>query len=282
MLNSYGRIFFPRPSESSGFFSNYFSALSTMEDCITKKLIPYVDSTDTWFNPTCDFEKDLVLDSTINPWNWWFVQEVEKGATFVDVKLNRGAIPQAPSIFLSYPTIPRFKEISKAYCKIQPRILEEEEQLYKKYLADKNTLGILARGTEMLAHHKEYPKVNAQEWPKIINFVLNHHPEIDNIFLVSDDSRILKSIIDAFPKTKYLEHFFRSTNQTEEKFLNAKQPWWLESPIGDPNHRKRLGEECLIQTRLLARCNYYLGCYSGMNNAVNFFVETPFKASYLT
>lgn len=281
MSNNYGRIFFSRPSNSSGFFSNYFSALSTMEDCIEKKLIPYVDSTNTWFNPTCDFEKDLVLDSTINPWNWWFVQEVEEGATFVDVELNRGALPQIPSVFIKHSAVPKFKEISKDHCKIQPHILEEKEQLYNEYLAGKNTLGILARGTEMLAHHKEYPKVLVEEWAKLINFCLNRHPDIDNIFLVSDDWRIVKSILKAYPETKYLKHFFRSTDQTEDKFLNKNQPWWLESPTGDINHRRRLGEECLIQTRLLARCNYYLGCYSGMNNAVNFFVETPFKASYL-
>lgn len=281
MSVNYGRISFSRPSDSGGFFSNYFSVLSTMGICLSRGLIPYVDATNTWFNPTCNFIDDSVSDVTINPWDWWFIQEKEEGATFVELGLDRGGITHVPSEFSNYYALPLMREVADRHCKIKFNILEEEELLYEQHIKNKNTLGILARGTEMLVHHPEYPKVFPSTWPGVIKFVLDRHPDIGNIFLVSDDRRIIESVLEAYPEVKYLEHFFRSSNQTEEELSNKVSPWWLFSPDGNPDHRKRVGEEALIQTRLLSKCNYFVGSHSGMSNAVNFFRKIPFKANYL-
>ena len=282
MVTNYGYITFTRPSESSGFFSNYFSVLSTVEDCITRGLRPYVDSSNTWFNPTYSFKEDRVTDLSINPWDWWFVQNRREDVTsFTKVDIDRQHISHVPKLFMARTDKPKFRAIAKEFCAIKPHILEEEEILYKQYLENKNTLGILARGTEMLVHHPEYPKISANSWPQVIELCLKQNPDIDNIFLVSDDRKIVESIVSAYPQTKYLEHFFRSTTQTEEELSDKGMPWWLSSPHNDPNHRKRLGEESLIQVRLLSRCDYFVGSHSGMFNATNFFNEIPFKDTYL-
>lgn len=281
MSNSYGRISFSTPADSGGFFSNYFSVLSTMGLCVIKQLVPYVDLTNTWFNPTCDFKNNLVTDPSINPWEWWFIQEKQEGIPVEEVGLDRGGITHNPKDFVAHPNIPIFKDIAKHFCKIQLHILDEEILWYEKYLEGKTTLGILARGTEMLVNHLEYPKAPAQAWPEIIKFCLDQNPDINNIFLVTDDRKILESVLNVYPETKYLENFFRSSNQTEEELADKHSPWWLFSPTGDPNHRKRVGEEALIQTRLLSKCPYFVGSHSGMSNAVNFFREIPFKANYL-
>jgi hypothetical protein len=282
MTAKYGSIEFANPSDSGGFFSNYFSVISTMKDCAINGLIPHVDSTNTWFNPTCDFENNTVSDPSINPWDWWFVQSTKEESTpFVKMGLNRYHIPHIPMHFMALPNMPEFKSIANQYCPIKSHILEEEELLYKQHIEGKNTLGILARGTEMLVHHLEYPKVSAKDWPEIIKLCLDQYPDIDNIFLVSDDKRIIESVVNAYPQTKYLEHFFRTTNQTEEELSDKNAPWWLHSPDNDPNHRRRLGEEALIQVRLLSRCTYFAGSHSGMFNATLFFNENPFKHVYL-
>jgi len=282
MVTNYGHITFSSPSDSSGFFSNYFSVLSTMKDCVVQNLIPYVDATNTWFNPTCDFQNNTVSDSSINPWDWWFVQNTkEQSNPFIEVSLNRHHIPHVPKDFMRLPDRSEFKVVANHYCPIKSHILEEEESLYKKHIEGKNTLGILARGTEMLVHHLEYPKTSANIWPEAVRTCLEQYPDIDNIFLVSDDKNIISSVVSAYPQTKYLEHFFRSTNQTEEELSDKYKPWWLTSPDNNPNHRRRLGEESLIQVRLLSRCNYFIGSHSGMFNATTFFNETPFKHLYL-
>lgn len=177
--------------------------------------------------------------------------------------------------------MPHFVYLADEYCAIQPSILEEEDRLAKEYFEGKTTLGILARGTEMLTHHLEHQKVTIESWPRVVAHCLKNSPDVDNIFLVSDDRRIVESILDAYPETKYLPDYFRTTIQIEEEFKTGKEPWWLKSPTGDPNHRKRLGEECLIQTRLLSRSQYLLGTYSGMTNAARFFKKGDFDHLYL-
>lgn len=281
MWDSYGRVSFSRPSESGGFFSNYFSVLSTIGVCTIKELVPYVDTTNTWFNPTCDFKNDTVLDSSINPWDWWFVQHKEEGRDVIEIDLDRRGITHDPKLFPSHPNITIFRDLAKDFCIIQPHILDEEILLYEEHIENRTTLGILARGTEMLVNHLEYPKAQAEVWPEVIKFCLDENPGIDNIFLVSDDKRIVDSILNAYPKTRYLENFFRSSNQTEEELADKVSPWWLFSPDNDPNHRKRIGEEALIQTRLLSKCTHFVGSHSGMSNAVNFFREVPFKVNYI-
>jgi hypothetical protein len=282
MKTKYGYIEFTDFSQGSGFYSNYFSVLSTIQDCTTKKLKPYVDASNTWFNPTYNVKDNTVSDLSINPWDWWFIQNKKEDITSsVKVGINRQHINHRPDFFVFSKSKSRFKALAKEFCAIKSYILEEEELLYKQYIENKNTLGILARGTEMLIHHPEYPKVITSSWPEIIKLCLSQNPDIDNIFLVSEDKEILKSIVNAYPETKYLEHFFRSTTQTRAELSHKGAPWWLSSPNGNPNHRKRLGEESLIQIRLLSRCNYFLGSHSGMFNAVNFFNEIPFKEIYL-
>lgn len=278
-MNSCGLIKFNSIADSAGFFSNYFSVLSTMRDCLQRDLIPYVDASNTWFNPTCDFKNNIVTDSTINPWNWWFDQSID-GPSY-DVPLNRAYINHKPSHFADQPGLAAFREIADKHCKIKKHILDEESKLHKEHLQDKKSLGILARGTEMLIHHPEYPKVQLETWPQIVEAYLNNFSDIDTIFVVSDDSQIINTIQAASTKVVYLKDFFRRTTQPDEAVANKHQPWWLTSPTGDPNHRRRLGEECLIQAKLLARCDYFLGTFSGVSNAALFFNDNKYKQSHL-
>jgi hypothetical protein len=281
MTDSYGRISFLAPSKSAGFFSNYFSVLSTMMVCLNKKFKPYVDASNTWFNPSCDFDNDFVADKDINPWDWWFAQDA-RPSSVQEVGMDRSMLTHDPLAFIKVQNLDAFRDIASEYCKIQPHILEEEEALYQAHIAGKKTLGILARGTENLIYHPKYPKVHADSWPDIIRSFLNKNQDIENIFLVSDDIRIISTITSSVPKVAYLNSFFRSSNQEEREFYNQTKPWWLSSPTSsDLDHRKRLGEECLIQTRLLARCDYFIGCYSGMNSAVHFFNGGKFKDSII-
>lgn len=278
-MNDYGVIRFNNPGDSGGFFSNYFSILSTLVICLKNELIPYIDASNTWFNPTCNFEQNNVQNSDINPWDWWFEQSLESVNDAYEIEIFRDFISHNPLTFNTQLYLNHFRNLANNYLKIQNYIIEEENLLHEKYLKNKTTLGILARGTEMLLYHPEYPKVKLQSWPEIIEVYLNKNPNINNIFLVSDDNEIIDAIVSKFPETIYLKHFFRKTNQSKEMIDNKFMPWWLISPTNDPNHRKRLGEECLIQAKLLSRCEYFLGTCSGVSNAVQFFNNNKFIKS---
>jgi hypothetical protein len=279
MKNRYGLIGFNKPSNSGGFFSNYFSLLSSSGVCVADGIIPYIDCSHTWFNPTCNFEEDIVTDASINPWDWWFKQSIEPRSFIYTVPLDRTPINHNPLTFNTQHSLDYFRWIAKDYFIIRDNILQEVEFFYQKYLENRTNLAILARGTEMLIHHPEYPKVQLQTWADIIDRYLTDNPGIDNIFLVSDDSDIINVIVEKFPNTVYLKDFFRKTTQSKEEIENKNKPWWLISPSGDPNHRKRLGEECLIQALLLSRCQYFLGTCSGISNAVQFFNSNKFIKS---
>lgn len=281
MSDKYGIVTFNNPKDSGGFFSNYFSVLSTIGMCMHRNLVPYVDASNTWFNPTCNFETYTVGDSTINPWSWWFQQREEGTIEGYRVPIFRGFIDHNPLDFANQPNLPPMREIAAKHCKVKPHIAEEMFSLQNKYSIGEKTLGILARGTEMLHHHLDYPKVQLETWPDIIKNYLEEIGEVEKIFVVSDDKEIIDTISNAFDNVVYLEGFFRRTHQPQEALRDHLMPWWLTSPTGDPNHRKRLGEECLIQAGLLARCEYFLGTHSGISNAVHFFNNNTFRKTKL-
>lgn len=275
-MKQYGLIKFP--DQAYGFFSNFFSVLTTIQESLNQNLTPYVDLSNTWFNSTYNLETDTVGDLSINPWDWWFVQSKEED--LVPITLNQTGINHEANAFFSNSNISYYRDLADKYCIIQPSILEKEKEFAKWYLEGKTTLGIMARGTEFLTHlDSDHPGTSINAWPKLIEDCLNKHPDINNIFLVSEDRRIIENILEVYPQTRYLPHCFRMTTQTEDDFVG--NPWWLTPPIEDPNHKKRLGEECLIQTHLLGRCQYFLGTNSGITNGAYFFNKIPFKKFYL-
>ena len=172
---NYGRIHFEE-SPSSGFFSNYFGVISTMLDCHFKyNLFPYVDTSTTWWNPTFNFETLTPEDLSINPWDWWFKQEKPLNIDS-NVKINYSNISHVPNQFHSNPSLPHARAIDLEYCKLQPHIINKINSLEKKYFSNKNILGVMARGTEMLKFHKEYPKVTSNTWGDIIKDFLDNQP----------------------------------------------------------------------------------------------------------
>ena len=280
---NYGRIHF-EGAPSSGFFSNYFGVMSTMLDLhYNHKLFPYVDSSNTWWNPTFNFETLIAEDLNINPWNWWFQQDKSFNIKECpNVKVNYSNISHIPNQFHQNSLLSHAREMDLKYCKLQPYITLEINTLFERYFVNKNILGVMARGTEMLKFHKEYPKVDSNVWGHIIKNFLNDHPDIDNIFLVTDDNEILNNILEVAPQAIYLKDFFRKTTQTDHEINNKYKPGWLTSPsTNDLNHRKRLGEECIIQAKLLSKCQSFLGTYSGFTNAAQFFNHAGFKDFYI-
>lgn len=273
------------PGASAGFSSDYLTVVSSYVLALNSNLRPYVDTSNTWFNPTFDFEKGVAEDSTINPWNWWFDQEeLDTSIPTHNMGYSRDLIGHNPGMFMSQPGILLYAAVADSYLKPKQYIEDKIEKFYNENLLGKNVLGVVARGTENLFYHPEYPKVGANDWPDRIQEYLDKFPEIDTIFLgICDDNEILDAILNRFDNVVYLKDMFRKTTQTEEDVLgNTKKMWWvtpLEGSVAD--HRKRLGEECLVATKLIARCDYFLGAYSGMSNISQFFNKKQFKCSHI-
>lgn len=263
----------------SGFSSNYFCALSSMITALHNNIIPYFNLTDTWFNPTFDFNTKESKDSTINPWNWWFEQEqLKKGDLIYDMYArDYENISHHPKDFMNQDSMLLFAAASEVYMRPKKFILDQVESIYSDIIEGTKTLGIVARGTEMYFHHPEYPKVHPGKWPDEIKKYLEINDEIDNIFLVTDDPWIMESILNEFPKIKYVDNVFRKKSKKITGYdIDDTKPWWLTPDEPDPNHTRRIGAELLIQTKLLAKCDYFLGSHSGISNMVRFFNRNKF------
>jgi hypothetical protein len=273
------------PDSRAGFSSDYLTVVTTYAVCLNSNLKPYVDTSNTWFNPTFNFEKGHAEDLTINPWNWWFDQQpINPAVPTYNVGYDRSLLSHDPRTFMSQNSVLLYAAMADTYLKPKQYIQDKIEYLYQSQLQGKNVLGVVARGTENLHYHPEYPKVHANEWPDRIQQYLDQYPEIDTIFLgICDDNEILDAILTRFPETIYLEGMFRKTTQTVQDVLgDPKKMWWLtplEGTVAD--HRKRLGEECLLATKLIAKCDYFLGACSGMSNLAQFFNKKEFKVSHI-
>ena len=268
------------PQASAGFSSDYLTVASSIVYCLDRGTRPYVDTSNTWFNPTYDFEQKRSTDLSINPWNWWFDQtELDPTKINLEIGYSRDLIGHNPKLFMKQPNILLYAEVIDSYVKVKQPILDKIENYYNENLKGKNVLGIVARGTENLTYHPEYSKVYANQWPDKIAEYLDAFPEIDTLFLgICDDNEILDSILTRYPNTIYIKDMFRKTIQTQEDVLgNPNKMWWvtpLEGTVYD--HRKRLGEEALMATKLIAKCDHFLGACSGLSNISQFFNKGQF------
>lgn len=278
---NYIKIKFTPENPGSGFFSNYLGVISTIIVATRnyQNLIPYIDVSNTWFNPTFDFDTSVCEDPTINPWDWWFENpKLNPSDILHEMSIDYGPISHVPTNFKNNINLDLGRKLASQFCPIHTNILEEIQTLYEKHFLGKTTLGIMARGTEMLQFHLNYPKVKSNTWATIISEYLQKYPNIDNIFVVTDDNEILENILEFYPDIVYFKDFFRKTTQPDHLIGQYRhKPWWLTPLDGDIlTHRKKLGKECIIQSTLLSKCPHVIGAHSGVTNGAYFFNNTPF------
>ena len=101
-----------------------------------------------------------------------------------------------------------------------------------------------------------------EEYILEIKKFLDEHPEITKIFAVSEDSHYVDRINTEFNNVFYLKDVFRRTDETEE-YMN-KVHYWCNVSKKRTNHTRLLGEEVVIQTKLLGMCDYLIGRNSGV------------------
>ena len=128
--------------------------------------------------------------------------------------------------------------------------------------------------------HPEYGNQSIDTWISSTRFVLEKHPEISLIFLVTEDSNYIPIYLNEFPNTLYLKNVFRRTTESLEFMI--RYPLW--SCIVQPreNHCRILGEECLVQAQLLSKCDYLLVKQCGTSSAAILFAEENLKEVYYT
>jgi hypothetical protein len=250
-----------------GFFSNYRVCLEQLiyhhESGDPK--IPYIDwGGTTWvegFNP---FESEVLIPNG-NPFDSWFEQQVpgEYDTVINCVKpSNPKTFNHAKHYFDDFDHLSKQQEIDRKYLKLRSHISNKIDEIYEKEFKDHTMLSVMARGTEYNLHHPMYGVFDINDYIREIRKVLEERPEITKLFIVSEDTDYIELLTKEFPNSYHVPGVFRRTDETME-YVNRVHCWPNVSTKRE-NHCKLLGEEVIIQAKLMGKCKYLFGRLSGV------------------
>ncbi len=279
MPKQFGHVKFE--TQRGGFFSNFFYVISMLIECDQKGLTPYVDLRRTSFVEGYNPYFDPIPVNPPNPWDLWFIQEQPTEEDIL-VPVEFSTKNFAHDIHLwGRADLPYARSIADKYVHIRPQILSRFWTLYNELLQGKTVLGVMARGCEFNTYHPEFGKHDISSWLGATTAVLRQHPEITDVFLVTEDSSYIEPFCKEFPNTIYLKDVFRRTKQTMNFMINT--PLWPSMDSPRENHCKLLGEECLIQALLLGRSDYLCVKQCGTSSGAIFYATDNLKdVFYLT
>jgi hypothetical protein len=250
-----------------GFFSNYRICLEQLiyHHESGNNATPYIDWSKTTFvegfNP---FESTNIIPDG-NPFDLWFDQLVPQEGDIV-TRCNKPSDPNrydhAKHYFDEPEVLKSQQAIDNLYIKPKQYILDKIDEIYDREIKGHVVLGVMARGTEYNLHHPMYGIFDVNDYIKEIQKILETNPQITKLFLVSEDMEYITALYEAFPASYFIQNVFRRTDETME-YINRVHCWPNVSTKRD-NHCKLLGEETIIQAKLLGKCDYLFGRLSGV------------------
>ncbi len=259
-----------RLASTTGFFGNFFCILSMIKESQELDAEPYVDFKNTAFcegyNP---YEDESYPKNSSNPWDWWFEQSrIESDQDLISVPQEYSmSLDQSRSLHRR-SDLEVLKKIFKDNFTIKEKIIQEAEDYYKRFFEGRKILGVMARGAEKNYFEPQYGLHSTKLWIDETKRILRKKKDVDHIFLVTEEESTVEQFKRHFPDILFLD-VFRRTNQDDEFIKNF--PLWPCLDNSRHNHKKRLGEECIIQALLLSRCNYLLGKQCGTISAAVLF-----------
>jgi|688.fasta_scaffold37788_8 hypothetical protein len=232
-----------------GFAGNIFITLNAlMHTTLNDKL--YVDMET---NECVCTEKNSLMFETKNCWEYYFEQNnINSNEPTINIdSLISARIQYEDRNMFMYPN--NFIELKEKFYnsfKLKTYLKELLDDYYEKNIKNKVTLGVQVRLTDMKHYHNVSP---VEAYIEKINQILIEHPEIEQIFLATDDSLAIKKIQDSIKiPIIYYEDMFRANEQNPhlhpyDRFMDARE-----------NHKYKLGVECIQEIFTLAKCDYLL------------------------
>jgi len=250
-----------------GFFSNYRICLEQLIDFHENQLVgvPYINwNGTTWVEGVNSFESTTV-ENQYNPFDLWFDQIIptpEDTVIQCDKQPRPDLIHHGKHYFDEPDQLLRQQTIDKLYIKPKQYLLDKVNEIYDLEFKNEIVLGIMARGTEYNLHHPMYGVFNVFDYINEIKKILETNPQITKLFIVSEDMEYINELKAAFPSSYFMPNVFRRTDETME-YINRIHCWPNVSTKRE-NHCTMLGEEVIVQTKLLAKCDYLFGRLSGV------------------
>ncbi len=249
----------------SGFFSNYRICLAKLIYIEENKIegIPYIDWGETaWVEGYNPFNGSQLIRNE-NPFDFWFNQyQPTENDVIKSIDCNPHTIINHGLDYINNPLLTKQKYTDKINIELNNEINSKINNIYNSEFKNEVVLGVMARGCEFFHYHAQYGVFNIQDYVNKINEILIENPEITKLFLVSEDSEYIRILKEHFPNSYFIEDAFRRTTETLEYMSQVYL--WPNIDTKRPNQNKLLGEETIIQTKLLGKCDYLLGMHTGI------------------
>ncbi len=232
-----------------GFGGNIFIVLNSLTNISDDDLLVV----DMETNECVCTQPDLKDYNTNNCWEYYFDQPTIKS----DEPFNRtnslvsGKIGYGHGDSFLYPE--NFIELKNKFYKsfqLKQYIVDLLDDFYNQNLKNKITLGVQVRLTDMKKHHGVS---GLNSYTKRINEILEIHPEIEQVFLSTDDNEainILKQSLNK--KVVYYEDMFRADNS------NPHTDPYDRYNSDREYHKYNLALEGILEIFTLTKCDYML------------------------
>lgn len=144
----------------------------------------------------------------------------------------------------------------RAYYKPKKDIVEYLENGYKSVIPENSeVLGVLCRGTDYLEKRPKGEQVQPH-WKDVIKEVkkmLKRHPEIDKIYLATEDDNIYNEFRKVFGD-KLLEN-----SQYKYSYDKKESDFLADIKVDRENHNYNLAKEYYLSIYILSKCKYFVG-----------------------
>lgn len=144
----------------------------------------------------------------------------------------------------------------KKYLKIRPHILEKIS-VHSKFFENKKVLGVHIRQTDLYTSEKDNKPVKPININTYIEKIKKN--KFDLLYLMSDNIESINKIEKHFPNVYYIKDIIRSEKEKEQLFIRNEKL---------SVKKYKLGEDVLIETELLSKCNKILITNSNISSYV--------------
>ena len=235
----------------TGFFSHLAWATAILSYCHEYKLIPHVTVsnpryTDPRRGPDC--------------LAYFFENAAQE---FIDANLVETTTIHAfrdlglPTWCPSQLTLEHGSMLFHRYMPVREEIVDEIDEFCAAHFEGRSVLGVHFRGTDK---HTEAPRVSPEQCRQAISRYLTEHPEVDRVFVASDESQFIRYIQDAFRSVRVCF----CDDQRSDGTLAVHDP-----AFGGDNYKK--GREALVNCILLSRCHTLIRTVSTLSGWASVF-----------
>jgi hypothetical protein len=232
-----------------GFGGNIFIVLNSLTNISDDDLL----IVDMETNECVCSQPDLKDFKTNNCWEYYFEQDkISSSEQFIKTNsLAPGKIGYSNGDDFLYPE--NFTNLKNKFYKsfqLKPYIIDLLDDFYFKNLQNKITLGVQIRLTDMIKYHKVS---GLDTYIKRINEILTTHPEIEQVFVSTDDNNSIDILKKSINKTViYYEDMFRADS------LNPHTDPYDRYNSTREYHKYKLALEGILEIFTLSKCNYML------------------------